>query len=66
MVTFHLLRNPEMLEKLQKELESVMPEPDSQPKWNVLEQLPYLVRNPSIWLFFVRHFKEQIHDLILL
>ena len=50
-MTFHLLRNSEMLKKLQDELESVMPEPDSQPKWNVLEQLPYLVRNPSIWPF---------------
>ena len=65
-MTFHLLRNPEMLKKLQDELGNVMPEPDSQPKWNVLEQLPYLVRKPSIWHIFGRHFIGQIHDLTLL
>lgn len=44
-LTFHLLQNPEILKKLQLELESVIPEPDSQPRWSELEQLPFLVRS---------------------
>ena len=44
-LTFHILHDPEILKRLQRELESVMPEPDSQPRWSELEQLPYLVRS---------------------
>ena len=47
-VTFHVVNNAEMLRKLQRELESVMLGSNSPPKWSELEQLPYLVRYPSL------------------
>lgn len=52
-----------MLEKLQRELESVMPEPNSQPRWNELEQLPYLVRHSLRFVYIIRRSSEQVHDL---
>ncbi|CZR56606.1 related to cytochrome P450 CYP3/CYP5/CYP6/CYP9 subfamilies [Phialocephala subalpina] len=41
-VTFYLLREERMLEKLRAELATVMPTPTSSVPWNKLEQLPYL------------------------
>ena len=52
-VTFHILNNPEMLRKLQLELESVMLESNPQPKWSELEQLPYLVRKPRLYFLIL-------------
>lgn len=46
-LTFHILTNPEILERLQKELQTVMPDTDSRPSWVQLEKLPYLVNCPS-------------------
>ena len=45
-LTFHILNNPEVLEGLQKELQTVMPNSDSKPSWVQLEKLPYLVTCP--------------------
>lgn len=42
-IAYHLISDTEMLERLQDELKTVMPRPDSKPKWNQLEQLPYFV-----------------------
>jgi cytochrome P450 len=39
---FHLLDNPEILSKLRKELDWVMPSVDTAVRWTQLEQLPYL------------------------
>ena len=41
-ISFHLINDKAMLEKLQMELATVIPEPDSQPTHRQLEQLPYL------------------------
>ena len=43
LLTFLIVDNAEILTRLQKELHTVMLRPGSQPKWNQLEQLPYLV-----------------------
>jgi cytochrome P450 len=40
---FQLVHSPETFSRLRKELETVMPEPDSQPGLRTLENLPYLV-----------------------
>ena len=47
---FHLLRieNEAKLQRLKRELKSVMPEPNSNPSCLVLEQLPYLVSSTYI------------------
>lgn len=42
-LTFHLLNNPQVLRKLQEELDHAMPDPEQQIPWQQLEQLPYLV-----------------------
>ena len=42
-ITYHVLQDKKILGKLQEELRSVMPKAESKPKWNQLEQLPYLV-----------------------
>lgn len=41
--SYHLLANPAILARLQEELATVMPEPDTPVTWAQLEQLPYLV-----------------------
>lgn len=41
-ISFHLISNPDILAKLQQQLQSIMPDADSTPKWIELEQLPYL------------------------
>lgn len=41
-ITFHIISNPSMLQKLQAELKSVMFTSETPPKWQQLEQLPYL------------------------
>lgn len=43
-LTFHLLNNPLVLQKLQTELDTAMPDPSRPMSWQQLEQLPYLVR----------------------
>ncbi|KAH0344390.1 alcohol oxidase, partial [Aureobasidium melanogenum] len=40
-LTFHLLNNPIVLQKLQHELDTLMPSPEGQVSWQQLEQLPY-------------------------
>jgi cytochrome P450 len=42
-ITFHLLQDKNKLQRLRKELRSVMPTPNSQASWTALEKLPYLV-----------------------
>jgi len=42
-LSFHLVSNPDVLAKLRKELETVMPDPNTPITWQQLEQLPYLV-----------------------
>jgi cytochrome P450 len=42
-LSYHLISNPAVLAKLQKELETVMPDPNTPVKWQQLERLPYLV-----------------------
>lgn len=42
-ISYHLLDNPEILSKLQAELLTVLPEPDSAVTCAQLERLPYLV-----------------------
>lgn len=41
--SYHLLANPAILARLQAELATVMPEPNTPVTWAQLEQLPYLV-----------------------
>ena len=40
---FHILKAPEVLSRLQKELGEVWPDLNSPPRWVDLERLPYLV-----------------------
>lgn len=51
--TFHLLKNPDMLAKLRKELEAAIPNRFQPVKLSTVEKLPYLVsRQPhSLWSF---------------
>ena len=42
LTSFYLVDNPTILEKLQKELGNLMSETGPSPKWQQLEQLPYL------------------------
>jgi len=42
-MTFHLLNNPNILQKLKKELIHAMPDPVVPASWQELEKLPYLV-----------------------
>lgn len=41
-ITYHLLTKPELLEKLTRELNTVVKDPKNLPGWAVLENLPYL------------------------
>ena len=41
-ITFHLLSQPEVFEKLQAELSTVIDDPRRLPSWTVLEKLPFL------------------------
>ncbi|KAF6224986.1 hypothetical protein HO133_010181 [Letharia lupina] len=57
-LAFHILHNPGILNKLQHELESIMPKPDSQPRWSELEQLPYMtacIQEALRWGYGVSH-----------
>jgi cytochrome P450 len=42
LTTFHVLSNPQVLQKLRAELEGAMPNPSETPTLASLEQLPYL------------------------
>jgi cytochrome P450 len=48
LASFYLYQNKPLLEKLRKELRSVMPTPTTEASWPQLEQLPYLVGLVSI------------------
>ena len=41
-LTYHLLAQPQVLDKVEKELSNVVKNPCNLPKWSELEQLPYL------------------------
>ncbi|PNY29945.1 Trichodiene oxygenase [Tolypocladium capitatum] len=41
-ITYHLLANPNLLERLRTELKATLSEGDGQPTWVTLEKLPYL------------------------
>lgn len=41
-LTFYLLRNPDVLRRLTTELQSAVPDPRNLPSWSALEKLPYL------------------------
>ena len=43
-ISFHIIKNPHVLTKLQEELRTVRPDGQIQLPWHKLEQLPYLVR----------------------
>lgn len=43
-IHYHVLDNPDILRRLQDELGSALPSIGPEPKWNQLEQLPYLVK----------------------
>ena len=61
---FHILQNPGILNKVQRELGSMMSEPNSQPRWSELEQLPYLVRFYLRSVFCIRYFTRQTSNLM--
>jgi cytochrome P450 len=42
LLTFHLLGNPEIMERLRQEIIAIFPDPASPPDLTKLEQLPYL------------------------
>ena len=42
-LSFHLLKNPEVLKRLRAELVEAMPDSSISISWQQLEQLPYLV-----------------------
>lgn len=44
-LTYHVIRDPTILERLQSELGTVMSEAQPSPKWQQLDQLPFLVRS---------------------
>lgn len=52
-ITYQLIQHPQMLDRLRKELKSVMPRVDSTAPVSTLEQLPFLVRSSSTHLFEV-------------
>ncbi|KAL8949990.1 MAG: hypothetical protein Q9222_003933, partial [Ikaeria aurantiellina] len=41
-ISYHLIANPPILQRLQDELAAALPKDGSVAKWNELEQLPYL------------------------
>ena len=41
-ITYHIISNPSILSKLQEELATCMSQTQGRPKWQQLEQLPYL------------------------
>jgi cytochrome P450 len=53
-ITFYLLQDKDKLQRLRKELQSVMPTPNSQVSWTTLEQLPYLVGLAPLVVFVQR------------
>ena len=50
-VSFHLLDNPNILDRLQRELENLMSSENPQPTWQQLERLPYLVRELNMYIY---------------
>lgn len=42
MLTYHVLTNPEIFEKLRQEVKQAVPDPRHLPHWATLEKLPYL------------------------
>lgn len=50
---FHILRNPDITQRLKEELASAMPDPWDVASWASLEQLKYLVTHPSTSFNFI-------------
>lgn len=50
---FYLAKDKSLMERLRKELISVMPSPSSQPKWSQLEKLPLLVSGIQFFSFSI-------------
>lgn len=46
--TFYMLKNPDMLKKLKKELHELWPNLEKEPELKDLERLPYMVRPYAI------------------
>ena len=46
-ISYHIIANPSIQQKLHKELDAAFPDPASPVKWGSLEQLPYLVSAAS-------------------
>lgn len=47
-ISYHIIANPNILGKLQEELNAALPSSDVPAKWSQLEQLPYLVSVSSL------------------
>ena len=48
LISYRLLNNPEILERLKAELSKAIPDPNTPPKWAELEKLPFLVGEQHI------------------
>ena len=46
-ISYHIIANPEIQQKLHKELDAAFPDSGPPVSWGSLEQLPYLVSAPS-------------------
>lgn len=64
MLSYHLLANPDTLAKLTSELREAIPELDGWPKWQQLENLPYLVCVFFLSSFFIRALSSYINLLL--
>lgn len=58
-ISFHIINNPEVLQKLRTELHAVIPNVDSKVTWQQLEQLPYLV---SMLIMLPYHLLMEVPD----
>ena len=47
-ISYHIIANPNIQQKLHKELDAAFSDPASPVKWGSLEQLPYLVSAVSM------------------
>jgi len=59
-IAVHVIKDEKMFKKLQTELKTVMPMPYSQPTWNQLEQLPFLVSLHLMSSMYDRRHQPQI------
>jgi cytochrome P450 len=49
--TFYMLKNPDMLKRLKKELHDLWPVMEQEPELRDLEKLPYLVRSIKTFIY---------------